>query len=70
MIIGSNSIDNPKECINKIKAEFNLKNQQIDNIKKNSLKYEREDLDINDSNFLKVVAEKVEYYKKNYLDKR
>ena len=69
MIIGSNSIDNPKECINKIKAEFNLKNQQIDNIKKNSLKYEREDLDINDSNFLKVVAEKVEYYKKNYLDK-
>lgn len=70
MIIGSNSIDNPKECINKIKAEFNLKNQQIDNIKKNSLKYEREDLDINDSNFLKVVAEKVEYYKKNYLDKK
>jgi ankyrin repeat protein len=69
LIIGSNSIDNPKECINKIKAEFNLKNQQIDNIKKNSLKYEREDLDINDSNFLKVVAEKVEYYKKNYLDK-
>lgn len=70
MIIGSNLIDNPKECINKIKAEFNLKNQQIDNIKKNSLKYEREDLDINDSNFLKVVAEKVEYYKKNYLDKK
>jgi ankyrin repeat protein len=70
LIIGSNSIDNPKECINKIKAEFNLKNQQIDNIKKNSLKYEMEDLDINDSNFLKVVAEKVEYYKKNYLDKK
>ena len=41
----------------------------MENIKKNSLNYEREDLDINDSNFLKIVSEKVEYYKKNYFDK-
>ena len=62
-------IDNSKECINKVKAEFNLKNQQIENIKNNSSKYDREDLEINDANFLKVVAEKVEYYKQNYFDK-
>ena len=60
-------IDNSKECINKVKAEFNLKNQQIENIKNNSSKYDREDLEINDANFLKVVAEKVEYYKQNYF---
>ena len=46
-----------------------MKNQQIEKIKNNSTKYEREDLEINDSNFLKIVAEKVEYYKKTYLDK-
>ena len=46
-----------------------MKNQQIENIKNNSAKYEREDLEINDSNFLKVVAEKVEYYKQIYFDK-
>ena len=62
-------IDNPKECINKVKSEFNLKNQQIEKIKKKSLNFEREDLDINDSNFLKVVSEKIEHYKKNYFDK-
>ena len=39
----------------------------MENIKKNSLNYEREDLDINDSNFLKIVSEKVEYYKKCFL---
>ena len=46
-----------------------MKNQQIENIKNNSTKYEREDLEINDSNFLKVVAEKVEYYKQVYFEK-
>lgn len=62
-------IDNSKECINKVKAEFNLKNQQIENIKNNSSKYAKEELEINDANFLKVVEEKVEYYKQTYFDK-
>ena len=62
-------IDNSKNCINKVKAEFNLKNQQIENIKNNSSKYAKEDLEINDANFLKVVEEKVEYYKQTYFEK-
>ena len=62
-------IDNSKNCINKVKAEFNLKNQQIENIKNNSSKYVKEDLEINDANFLKVVEEKVEYYKQTYFEK-
>ena len=41
----------------------------MEDLKNNSAKYAKEDLEINDTNFLKIVEEKVEYYKKTYLEK-
>ena len=68
-MIDSNSIDNYKECINKVKNEFNLKPQQIEKIKNTSDKYKRDDIEITDNNFLKLVGEKIMYYKENYFNK-
>ena len=53
-----------------MKNEFNLKHQQIEKLKKNSDKYKRDDLEITDSNFLKLVGEKVVYFKENYFNKK
>ena len=69
LFIDSNLIDDYKECINKVKNEFNLKPQQIEKLKKKTDKYKRDDLEITDSNFLKLVEEKVFYYKQNYFNK-
>ena len=68
--LDSNSIDNYKGCINKVKNEFNLKPQQIEKLKNNADKYKRDDLEITDSNFLKLVGEKIIYYKENYFNKK
>lgn len=70
LILDSNLIDDYKECINKVKTEFNLKPHQIEKLKKNTDKYKRDDLEITDSNFLKLVDEKVVYYKENYFNKK
>ena len=53
-----------------MKTEFNLKPHQIEKLKKNTDKYKRDDLEITDSNFLKLVDEKVVYYKENYFNKK
>ena len=52
-----------------MKNEFNLKPQPIEKLKKKSDKYKRDDLEITDNNFLKLVDEKVVYYKQNYFNK-
>lgn len=69
-MLDSNEIDDYKKCINKVKIEFNLKPQQIEKIKNNSDKYKRDDMEITDNNFLKLVGEKIIYYKQHYFNKK
>ena len=52
-----------------MKNEFNLKPQQIEKLKNSSDKYKRDDVEITDANFLKLVGEKIIYYRQNYFKK-
>ena len=51
-----------------MKNEFNLKPQPIEKLKINTNR--RDDMEINDSNFLQMVGEKVNYIQENYFIKK
>lgn len=65
--MNSHEIENYKSCIRKVKNEFNLRPQLFEKMKITNNK--REEMEINDTNFLKTVGERVIYYKEHYFDK-
>ena len=67
--IDNNDIDNSNNCIEKIKKEFNIKikNGEIINLNNNN---NNEQLDLEDTNFLKIVEEKLDYINHEYSEKK
>ena len=65
--IDNNEIDNSNNCVEKIKKEFNIniKNGKIINFQNND--QNEEQLDLDDTDFIKTVEEKIDFINNNFL---
>ena len=69
--IDNDEIDNSYNCIEKIKKEYNIniKNGKIINLNLEDEEQNDVQIDVNDTNFLKIVDEKIDYINKKFSEK-